>query len=71
MRMAIYPLKSNAPLVVDADRVKFTQVSLQPFQTVRRRDEQIVKPACRIEHLELAFGRARDTLEFANEPVAE
>lgn len=69
--MAVDPFERNAPLVVDADRVKLAQVSLQLFQTVRRRDEQIVKPACRIQLLKLTFGGTCDTLEFADEPVAK
>src|ERR1700674_3219514 len=45
MRMAIDPFENNAPLVIDADRVKFAQASLEFFQTVRRRYEEVVQPA--------------------------
>ena len=43
VRIPFVPDETDAPLVVDADTVLFSPVSLHPFESVTRRHPQILK----------------------------
>jgi hypothetical protein len=52
---AINPFEDHSPLIVDADRVKIFQVSLQLLQPVWGRHFQVFQPARRVNRFELAL----------------
>jgi hypothetical protein len=50
------PHETNAPLPVDPNAVLTPSFALQHFQTIRRRDAQIIQTLGGVQHSELATG---------------
>jgi len=66
--VAVLPHEADAPLVVDADAVLPAAIARQRFQPVRRRNAQIIKTLCGIQHPQLA---PRDDLDLVGQLPAE
>lgn len=71
MRLAIDPPEDHPPLIIDPDGMKFPQLALELLQSIRRRQHQVVEPACSINRFELALGSAGDPRKLANPPIVE
>ena len=58
MRLALYPAKADAPLVIDPDRVLPRAIATQSLQTIARRRAKVIQPSRIVEHQELAPNNA-------------
>ena len=56
IRLPISPDKANAPLIVDADRMLPLPVPLKLFQTITRKNSQIVQPRRRNQKNDFFLG---------------
>jgi hypothetical protein len=61
IRSILLPFKANAELIIDADTVLTTPVSLQRFQHISGRVAEIVKTEGRIHAVEFSPGYAFNT----------
>src|SRR4051812_29483815 len=59
-RRPIWPFKTDAPLIVDADAVLPLPIALQRFEPVARQRRQIMKDVRRFETIELEPSRPLD-----------
>lgn len=57
---AIEPDKTNAPLVVDTDRMLTLSITLQCFETISWRSEQIFEALSLLDHRKFALGRSQN-----------
>ncbi len=55
-RVAFFPRKANAPLVIYADAIVPRPITGQFFQPVRRGDAKIINALCIINHTQLSQG---------------
>src|SRR6266849_6958274 len=62
-RTLLGPCETDAPLIVDADRMLPAPVSRERFEPVRRRRAQIVETTRLMQHIELAQSLLFDTAE--------
>jgi len=52
--VALFPNKADAPPIVDSDNVLPMAVSLESFQTVSRRNSQVIQGSRPVEHPQFA-----------------
>jgi hypothetical protein len=52
-RIAIPPAEADPPLVVDPDAVLTLAVSVESLQSIPRRNAEVIKRCCRIQHPKL------------------
>jgi hypothetical protein len=52
--LAIGPLETDAPLIVDSDAVLPRSVSLEGFKAIARRSHQVTKRHCRLDTIKFA-----------------
>ena len=65
------PFKADAPLIVNADAVLSFAVASQSFQSVGRRDAQIIQILCVIEHTQFPQGSLLDVRWKLARPLAQ
>src|SRR5437867_7780491 len=70
VRVAVGPPETDAPLLVDPDRVLSGPVTSERFQAIARRLPQVVEPRGRGEHLKLSPRDPLDRLEPPDRLVA-
>src|ERR1051326_1217692 len=71
VRLAVDPFEDHPPLVIDPDRMKVSEGTLELLQPVRRWNGQIFQPACCVDRFELALSRASDTRELTHPFIPE
>ncbi len=54
IRIAVTPLKANAPLVIDSNAVLARALAFKLFQAVAWRDPQVLQAVGRIKHKKLS-----------------
>ena len=69
--MAIRSGEDDTPLIVDPDRMVGGEIAFQLFEPIGRRHQQIVEPARRIKHFQLALGGSPKSLKLTHKPIAE
>jgi len=67
---AFSPLKANAPLLVDADATLSAPITVQSFETIARRDMQIIELFCRVDREKLCSRPALNLVRQALDEVA-
>jgi hypothetical protein len=70
MRVAAFPTKAQAPLIVNADAPLPLSVSRQSFQSIAGWNAQIIDYLCRIDRLKLAPGHVLHMGGNASDSVA-
>jgi hypothetical protein len=55
-RLIVFPVKTNAPLIVNADTELPIPVARQLFKSVGRKQAQFVNALCGISHAQLSSG---------------
>jgi hypothetical protein len=61
--VALSPLETDAPLIVDSDAVLTLTVTVQFLQAIAGRDTQVLQRLRVVQHYELATGGVLDTLK--------
>jgi hypothetical protein len=69
--ITIDPFKNDAPLIVDPNREKPIQASLQLLQPVRRRHQKVIEAMGGINGFEAALGRPGETLKATYKLIAK
>jgi hypothetical protein len=70
MRVAAFPAKTQAPLIINANAPLPLSVSRQSFQSVAGRNAQVIDYLCRIDRLKLAPGHVLHMRGNGSDPVA-
>jgi len=69
-RVAVFPLKAEAPLVINPDRVLTSTVASQPLKPISRRRPQIIQTHRRVYKGQFVLSPANKILRKAERPSA-
>jgi hypothetical protein len=69
--VTLNPLGDHPPLIVDANREVPLQISMQLFESVRWRHQEIIETGSGINHGKFSLGWPCYSLELANEELIE
>jgi hypothetical protein len=63
------PIEADSPAVIDSDRISADSVSFHLFQSISRRDPQVIQIPCAIQHPQFSKGSPLQLIRQLSRPL--